>query len=265
MIRMGDLKKAAVTAAIFVLASTASAARLGHPAYSASASTAAQRQWNILADPSYATDGSTTTLYSPAVASLNTVQTASPFYLVKILVSDLSPPTHIIEQDFSGPVTSYTFNFTPAQLTEQVGAVQVFWSLTPATTPGVMPAQPAYDPNNPGSADEDTHTLIFDNITGAAATANFENYQNPGSASGLFPNYFPLADFYQGYSADSTAQTPDPFTFGGPNNPTQIDPAETGPVISLVPEPGALMGIGLLTPLLLMRRVRRPSPSLARA
>jgi hypothetical protein len=239
-----------------VIASAASAARLGHAAYSASAATAAQKQWNIIADPAYATDGSTTTLYSPSAASLNTVDADGSFYLIKILVSDLAVPGHVIEQDFSGAATSksYTFNFTSAESAQQVGAVQVFWSLTPATTPGVMPPQPAYDPSFPGSADEDTDNVIFDNLS-ANPTSTFTNYQNPGSGSGDFPNFFPNADYYEGYSPDSTCCNPDPFYYGGSANPTEI----ASDVTDGVPEPGGLMAVGLVSSVLLIRRHRRPA------
>jgi len=240
------------------IASAASAARLGHASYSASAATAAQKQWNIIADPAYATDGSTTTLYSPSAASLNTVDADGSFYLIKILVSDLGVPGHVIEQDFSGAATSksYTFNFTAAEAAQQVGAVQVFWSLTPATTPGVMPPQPPYDPSFPGSDDEDTDNIIFDNLS-ASPTSTFTNYQNPGSGSGDFPNFFAGADYYEGYNPDSTVSNPDPFYYGGSANPTQI----ASDVTDGVPEPGGAMAVGLVSSVLLVRRHRRSAPA----
>jgi len=267
----GNLYKAAFIIGALVAASGASAARLGHPSYSASAATAAQRQWNIIADPAYATDGSTTTRYNADAASLNTVEADGPFYLVKILVSDLAAPydptvpsesTHnVIEVDFSGAANSksYTFNFTPAEADSlnQVGAVQVFWSLTPATTPGVMPAMPAYDPNFPGSADEDTDNLIFDKLNPNQQTANFMNYQNPGSASGMVPNFFPQADYYEGYSPDSNVEVPDPFLYGGPSNPTQIASENTDGV----PEPAGSLALALVSSLLLVCRHRRVAVS----
>jgi hypothetical protein len=262
------LYRAAFVAGSLTVASAASAARLGHPSYSASAATAAQRQWNIIADPStpagdgYATDGSTTTLYSPAVASLDTVESDSPFYLVKIVVSDSAGTNNQIQENFSGAVTSYTFNFTPAQAAGQFGAVQVVWSLTPATTPGVVPPQPAFDPNAPLSADENTDNIIFDNLTSVVQTATFTNYQNPGT--GGVPNYFTNADYYEGWYPDPNSedqpQVPQSFYYGGSENPTQIGSASVTATAS-IPEPSGIVAAGMASTLLLVRRHRRVLPA----
>lgn len=255
MCKLGSGFGLAFVCAVVSITPIASAARLGHPSYSASAATAAQRQWNIVADPGYATDGSTTTLYAGGIASLHEVDADGNFYLIKILVDDLSVTGHVVEKDFSGAVKSYTF--APGELSHEIGAVQVFWSLVPASSAGVMPAMPPL-PNDITSLnlseDEDTHNLIFNNISGITQSINFENYQNPGSASLDVPNYFHAADFYEGYFQENSSTPLAPFMAGGPTDPEGITAADTGNV-SDAPEPAGLLGLGMVG-LLLGRRNR---------
>ena len=204
-----------VLLAIASLTTTAAhAARLGHPQYSAAGATASQKQWNLLCDPPAAVSGSTSTLYDPSIAALNTITAWPGFELdeVDVIINGEGS----FDQQFFLPPGTTQFVIVPAGAAfvqtvgtvyyaslegSEVGAVQVFWSPFQTVTPAAsVTTQKPLDRHS----DVNTHIITFDNVSGKTKqVATFTNYAN-GNTN--FPNYFPTPDSYSGpgftYTAD---------------------------------------------------------------
>jgi hypothetical protein len=226
----------AITAAGF-LASNATAARLGHPAYSAAGATPAQKQWNLICDPAGAVSGSTSTQYNPSIAALDTINAWPGFQINEVDVAVTDGESTYVDQ-FILPVGTTSFVIVPAEEEElaaaastagstyyasldggEVGAVQVFWApfgSTPpviigevATAATVVSQQPKF--SFPlFQSDVNTHIITFDSLTtDPRQVATFTNYADQGNGTGTFPNYFFTPDSYSGpgfsYSASQIA------------------------------------------------------------
>jgi hypothetical protein len=207
----------------------AKAARLGHPAYSASGATAAQKQWNLVCDPVGAETGSTSTMYPAGDAAINTINAFPGFQInqVNILINDgegtfvqsffLDPNTtsFVITQGeaalsaaiATGPTTTY-YAFLDGP---EAGAVQVFWAPLGSSTGEEVGAatvlNKAHLCNGPSfgggrNADVNTHTIIFDSISNAT-TATFTNFAN-----GHTPD-LTIFDEFDGYSGPGFSYTAD--------------------------------------------------------
>lgn len=237
---------------------SAKAARLGHPAYSAQAATASQRQWNLVCDPTNAESGSTSTQYDPNVAALNTI-TASPapapgFQIshVNVLVG-FGEGSHVQQIPGDGEVgsfyfdpgtTSVTFTQVVASLSAAVavvppstyvavlddlegGAVQVFWeplgtnhNVIGAATPlNSLHICPSPNFGRGGAnADVNTHTITFD--PAASNTNAFAaTFTNYANGDPAFDDIF---DDVDGYSGPGFS-----YFEGQGTPPVHIDPATT--------------------------------------
>jgi hypothetical protein len=215
-------------AAIGFLAASASAARLNHPQYSASAATPAQKQWNLLCDPAGAVSGSTSTQYSPTIAALNTVTAYAGFEIDDVVVAEndgegtytdelgpfpagtttvviVPPEEEELAAAASGGGTVYVSLYYP-----EVGAVQVFWApFNPTPIPEISTASVVSGAAKSSfsffghGTDVNTHTITFDSLsTDPRQVATFTNYAN-GSSS--FPDYFDTQDGYSGPGFSYTA------------------------------------------------------------
>lgn len=251
MITLNGIRKASFTACaalaltIGFSSTTAKAARLGHPAYSAAGATAAQKQWNLVCDPVGAETGSTSTSYPAGDAAINTINAFPGFQInqVNVLINDgegtfvqsffLDPNTtsFVITQGevalaaaiATGPTTTY-YAFLDGP---EAGEVQVFWAPLGSPT-AVISAATAINkshvcapPSSGRNADVNTHTIIFDSIS-TATTATFTNFAN-GHTPAL--TFFDEFDSYSGpgfsYTADQidsatvTLKLPNPCGKGG--------------------------------------------------
>jgi hypothetical protein len=201
---------------------TAKAARLGHPTYSAAASTTAQRQINLVSDPVAAETGSTSTLYDPTVANINTITAEPGFQIseVDVLINDGEGTS--VEQFANLPVGTTSFVITPesddvlaAALSSvpsstyrtsldgpETGAVQVFWSpfgsgsQVSTEAASVKPAVSGNNLRGIGGADVNTHIITFDDVSSNPKQGvTLTNYANGNSK---FPDYFEVNDGYSG-------------------------------------------------------------------
>lgn len=252
-----------ITVTVALLAVNAQAARLGHPKYSAAGATPAQKQWNLLCDPTGAVSGSTSTEYNPLIANLDTITAWPGFEIteVDVAVVDLdSDSGYSVDQFFLPPGTT-TFVLTAddesddavvAPTTQpttgttytasldgdvEIGAVQVFWApfdATPVNTdvaPAAKTVTPAATfnrggPPNFGGGDVNTHIITFDNVSGNAQQfATFTNYANGNSN---FFEYFDIPDSYSGpgftYTANQIASSTVTLGLLQPRTPCQPRP-----------------------------------------
>jgi hypothetical protein len=244
--------KAAFVAAV-VGGVSAQAARLGHPGYSAKGATAAQNQWNILADPTDAESGSTSVIYPRGVAGLAEVDAEPGFEITEINIVLEHNVSHTDFTFSSGAVDETTFVPSPEDLEDpgysnpstylpaaiQPGYLQVFWQATGGTTDS--------DPNG----DVDDFDVLFNNLTtDPNEQATFTVYADPGTAEG---GQFVTPDSYtdnQGntYSASDINIADDT---DGDNVVVDLPVA--------VPEPGAPALLGCSAMGLLLVRRRRPA------
>jgi hypothetical protein len=218
-----------VISAAGFLVSNASAARLGHPQYSASGATPAQKQWNLLCDPTGAVSGSTSTQYSPTVAALDTITAVDGMQIDEVDVAVTDGEVTYTDQ-FILPAGTTSFVIVPAEEEDlaaavstagttyyasldgsEVGAVQVFWApfnSTPVTTDVATAAVVGPQNQNPSffrpfQSDVNTHVITFDSLTtDPRQVAIFTNYAN---GSGSFPVYFDQQDSYSGPGFTYTA------------------------------------------------------------
>jgi len=217
---------------------TTRAARLGHPGVSTRAATSAQNQWNIICDPQYVTGGSTSTMYDPTVASLFEVTGVGPYIPTQVNVQ--------IVENFETFFNSYTstagmpiFISIPSDATE-TGLAQVLWTLN-----GSPP---------PDSPDDNTHMLIFNNITSNKnALGTFTDYMDAGSLSEQ--GQTPTPDSYSGFFPDSSTK----FTYSAnPFDPNfQTFTTETVTFAAGTPEPASIALIAVLASGGLLKRRRR--------
>jgi hypothetical protein len=234
-----------IAATIGLLAVNANAARLGHPSYSASGATPAQKQWNLLCDPPAAVSGSTSTQYNPEIAALDTITAWPGFELteVDVAVVDLdSDSGYSVDQFFLPPGTT-TFVLVPgdddtddaviapAAATTQptttgttytgslngdveIGAVQVFWApynATPVNTDAVSAAQvvtPAAVNRGgpPNFGGGDVDTHIITFDNVSGNTQQLATFTNYANGNSNFFEYFDVPDSYSGTNFTYTAQ-----------------------------------------------------------
>ena len=244
-------RRVLVIAAAGFLASSASAARLNHPQYSAAGATPAQKQWNLICDPTGAVSGSTSTQYSPTVAALDTITAVAGMQINEVDVAVTNGDGTYVDQ-FILPAGTTSFVIVPAEVDDlaavvstagttyyasldgsEVGAVQVFWAPFNSTPAPEVAAAAVAGPQNqtpsffrPVQTDVNTHIITFDSLTtDPRQVATFTNYAN---GSGSFPVYFDAQDSYSGPGFSYTAsqilpmttrlflQPPPPFCFTPP-------------------------------------------------
>ena len=208
---------AAMTAGLST--SSAKAARLGHPAYSASGATASQTQWNLVCDPAGAISGSTSTSYDPNVASLNTITAAPGFQIDKVVI--VFQGEGPFAQTF-GPFPPGTPSFSlPADTFSQWGLVQVYWSplviasaIPAAAVSGKSPTNGNGDDKGGGDGKGDdvvTHFITFDSV----------NPNPPPGLAATFTNFASAPNNIYGVNADSYTVGKKTYTWD------QIDSAKT--------------------------------------
>ena len=223
--KLWPLACVAITVTTGLCTMTARAARLGHPAYSAAAATTAQRQINLTCDPVGAETGSTSTIYDPSVANINTITAAPGFEITEVdvlvggdgtypeqfIITDPNITSFVIQANddalasaiATGSPTTYYADLGGAP---EAGAVQVFWAPLGSTPPGggeisevvAAPASVKASARGGGSAVGDvvTHVITFDNVsTATTGTTTFTNYAN---GDPKFPEYFYQVDGYSG-------------------------------------------------------------------
>jgi hypothetical protein len=240
--RIAAVCGALLAAACGLSAGIAKGAALGHPGYSANlSSNKAVKQQQLLCDPAFATEGSTSTLYFPAISSLNNVQAQTGFEITAVYVevytfngeSVGTESLQVYNGDGSG---TSEVDATSALADEaQVGLMQVYWQ---TTLVGDAHSVSLDD----DSGDENTDLLTFDYLSPDASV--FASYTNFGDSMGLNG-----PDSYQGFNADDQF-----FEFSSdPNSPYYAGPFDSETAtgnLNGVPEPASLSllavaGLGL--------------------
>jgi hypothetical protein len=244
-------------AALGIGMGTTEGAALGHPGYSANlSSNKSIKQQQLLCDPAFATEGSTSTLYYPSISSLNNVQADSGFEITGVYVE-----VYTFNGESVGTESLQVYNGDGGGTTEvdatsaladeaQVGLMQVYWQ---TTLTGDAHSVTLDD----DSGDEDTDTLTFDYLSPDESV--FASYTNFGDANGLNG-----PDSYQGFDENGNF-----FEYSSdPNSPYYVGTFDSQTAMgNLTPEPASISFLSLGGLWLARRRraiVRRKSCGVGR-
>src|SRR5262249_51470316 len=151
--------------ALFLTAASAHGAAAGHPGYSANlSSNKSLRQQQLLCDPAFATDGSTSTLYYAAISSIQEVDAYPGFGITGVYVQVYTDGTsHGTDTIYSGPPIAAVTDI-PSILSgaPETGLVQVYWQIL--SLPGSAGIAGS-NANVVTTDDTNTHTIVFNYLS----------------------------------------------------------------------------------------------------